>query len=246
MNKARLLVLMLVILISGCKTELYSELSEREGNEMLAILLAEGIDAEKSTSKEGVALKVDHSQVVHALEALKRQGFPKDSFSTVQDLFPDEGLISSPTQERARFIYSKSQEISSTLSQIDGVITARVHIALPEAQKSSSKQPQAPATASVFIKHSPDIQLEAYSAQIKTLVNNSIEGLQYDKISVVLFPATDVISTAQTPHFVNVLTVKVEQGSRFRFWMILALLCSLLIGSNLAWWVYHQKKSQNS
>ena len=47
----RLLVLGgLCILLTGCKIELYSGLSEREGNEMLAILLGHGIPATKMTS----------------------------------------------------------------------------------------------------------------------------------------------------------------------------------------------------
>lgn len=234
-----------VLLLSACKTELYTGLNEREGNEMLAILLAEGIAAEKNINKEGVTLKVDNSQVVHALEALKRQGYPKEAFSTVKDLFPDEGLISSPTQERARFIFAKSQEIAATLSQIDGVITARVHVAMPEAPKGSSNKTPPPASASVFIKHSPDVQLEAYSAQIKTLVNNSIEGLQYDKISVVLFPATDINPTSQTPNFTDVLSVKVARDSSTRLWVILALLVLSLIGSNVAWWFIRQQDNKS-
>jgi type III secretion protein J len=133
-------IFLTIVILTGCKTELYSGLAEREGNQMLAILLAEGISAEKSITKEGVMLQVDSSQVVHALEALKRQGYPKESFSSVKDLFPDEGLISSPTQERARYIFAKSQEIASTLSQIDGVITARVHVVMPEIERGSSRQ----------------------------------------------------------------------------------------------------------
>jgi type III secretion protein J len=86
------------------------------------------------------------------------------------------------------------------------------------------------------------VQLEAYSAQIKTLVNNSIEGLHYDKISVVLFPATNIIATSQTPHLVDVLSVKVDKDSRTRLWIILSILVLLIIGSNLAWWFVNQQK----
>jgi type III secretion protein J len=46
-----------------------------------------------------------------------------------------------------------------------------------------------PAAASVFIKHRPDKDLSAQTAQIKALVVNSIEGLAYDNVTVALFPA---------------------------------------------------------
>ncbi len=50
----------------------------------------------------------------------------------------------------------------------------------------------ASASAAVFIKYTEGANLQAYIPQIKLLVNNSIEGLSYEKISVVLFPAHKV------------------------------------------------------
>ncbi len=45
-------VLLLVFLVlTGCKEEIFSSLPEREANEMLAILLKSGIDAEKIKQK---------------------------------------------------------------------------------------------------------------------------------------------------------------------------------------------------
>jgi type III secretory pathway lipoprotein EscJ len=96
-------------------------------------------------------------------------------------------LISSPLEERIRFIYGLSQDVQETLSRIDGVITARVHIVLPENDPFAKEV--RPSSASVFIKYLPDSHLEDIKSEIKLIVEKSIEGLSYDKVSVVMLPA---------------------------------------------------------
>jgi len=93
-----------------------------------------------------------------------------------------------------------SQEISNTIANIDGVITARVHLVVPERNPLLDK-PQ-PAAAAVFIKHRPERNLSGQISQIKALVVNSIEGLAYDNVTVALFPAEAMpgeASVAPTP-----------------------------------------------
>jgi type III secretion protein J len=102
-------------------------------------------------------------------------------------VFKREGFISSPLEERARLLHAMSQEMSNTLTHIDGVITARVHLVVPE-RNPLSDQPL-PASASVFIKHRADRSLADQVPQIKALVVNSIEGLSYENVTVALFSA---------------------------------------------------------
>ncbi|MGV8664369.1 EscJ/YscJ/HrcJ family type III secretion inner membrane ring protein, partial [Pseudomonas aeruginosa] len=82
------------------------------------------------------------------------------------DVIPEDGLLSSPIEERARINYGKDQEISHTLPEIDGVLVARVHVVLTEERIGLGRK-SSPASASVYIKHADDVQLDAYVAQIK-------------------------------------------------------------------------------
>ena len=102
-------------------------------------------------------------------------------------MFKREGFVSSPLEERARLMHAMSQEISNTIANIDGVVTARVHLVVPERNPLVDKLQ--PAAAAVFIKHRADRNLPSQIAQIKALVVNSIEGLTYDNVTVALFPA---------------------------------------------------------
>ncbi|MBF0442332.1 MAG: type III secretion inner membrane ring lipoprotein SctJ [Oligoflexales bacterium] len=189
------LLVLLFGLLASCKADLYSGLTEREANEMLAILLNSGMDAEKEYAARGdtVKLLVDKGQMGKAIQMLKQNGYPRDKFSNMGDIFGKEGLISSPTEEHARFRYALSQEIAETLSNLDGVLAARVHIVLPEEKmKKGEEKP----SASVFLKYAPGVAIDTLVPQIKTLVSNGVEGLEYDRVSVALFPATKDIEDA--------------------------------------------------
>jgi type III secretion protein J len=96
-----------------------------------------------------------------------------------------------------------SQEISNTLTNIDGVVTARVHLNIPEKNPLQDK-PQ-PASAAVFIKHRPERNLAGQITQIKALVVNSVEGLAYDNVTVALFPAEIIPGQAPKPQATGAL-----------------------------------------
>ncbi|MBH3422470.1 type III secretion system inner membrane ring lipoprotein SctJ [Pseudomonas gessardii] len=238
----RILMVLAVLLLTACKVELYAGISQKEGNEMLALLRTEGIWAAKQPDKDGkVKLLVEESDIAEAIDALKRKGYPRESFSTLKDVFPKEGLISSPVEERARLNYAKAQEISRTLSEIDGVLVARVHVVLPEDRDGLGKK-SSPASASVFIKHAADIQLDAYIPQIKQLVNNGIEGLSYDRISVVLVPSADVRQVPLAPRYETVFSIQVTEESRSRLLGLFGLMVALLLVSNLGQYVWQRSR----
>ena len=178
-----------MVLLTGCKAELYSNLLENDANAMLAILLNNKIEAEKTFDKKAEAyfLHVEKSQIPQAVQLLKQHGYPKEKTATVGELFKKEGLISSPLEERTRFIFALSQSVQETLSQIDGVLVARVHVVLPE--NNPIDKTIKPSSASVFIKYNPAYRLEDMKSDIKLIVEKSIEGLTYDKVSVVMVPA---------------------------------------------------------
>ncbi len=175
-----------LMFFSACKVELHTGLSEGEANDMVALLLSYGLDAEKGTAeKTGVPLMVESADLAEAVEILRENGLPRDVFDDLGTVFAEQGLISSPLEERVRYIYGLSQSIAETLSKIDGVITARVHVIVPE-QHPLDDRPLG-SSASVFLKTRPGINLDEKIPDIKLLVKNSVEGLAYDDVVVALF-----------------------------------------------------------
>ncbi len=191
-------VSVLTIGLSACKVDLYSRLEEREANEMIALLARQGIDSERTVAKDGTStLRVESKEQPQAIELLSVNGFPRQNFKNMGEMFKPSGLIASPTEERARFIYALSEELSRTISDIGGVRSARLHVVLPK--NDLLRQDATPASASVFIRHDPDAALKSLVPQIKMLVANSIEGLSYDKVSVILVPVERQITQALPP-----------------------------------------------
>ena len=180
-----------LLLLAGCQVELFSGLPEREANDMVAILLRNGLSASKSTTKDGTdTILVEKGQFAQVVDLLRARGYPRRKFSSMGDVFQPSGLIASPMQEQARFLWALSQELSSTVSEIDGVLTARVQVVLPD--NDLLKRDPTPSSASVFIRYDDQSGVASLVPQIKTLVANSVEGLSYDKVSVVLVPVPHV------------------------------------------------------
>ena len=174
-----------LLLLTGCKVELFAALPESEANDVVGMLLQAGIPASKAALKEGAAtVSVEEGDFSRAVALLKQHGLPRKQFQTMGDVFQQNGLVSSPTQERARMLWALGQELSSTISQIDGVLTARVQVVLPD--NDMMRREPSPSSASVFIRHSQGSQAAKLVPQIKSLVAGSVEGLAYDKVSVVL------------------------------------------------------------
>jgi len=183
----RALVLLVALLLSACETELYNNLDQRQANEMVATLQQRGIPAQRVAVKGGqYTVVVDKARFAESITILNDAGLPKQEFQTMGQVFKKDGLVSSPTQERAQMIFALSQELSHTVSEIDGVLSARVHLVLPE--NDPLRQQLVPSSASVFIRHRSNAPVGNLVPQVKMLVANGVAGLSYDKVSVVLVP----------------------------------------------------------
>ena len=215
------LMLLCALGLSACKVDLYSNLTESEANEMLAILMSNGVVAEKTTLNETFVLRVEEDDMVRAITILTGKGYPKITRQSIGSVFQKAGIISSPFEERVRYIYALGEEVAQTLSQIDGVLTARVHVVLPDQPQLG--QPVKPSSAAVFIKHEPDVDLEFFVPQIRRLVSSSIEGMDYSAVTVVL---TEALQSEQTAtdiddKMVNVIPgLTVKQSDAPYFWRL--------------------------
>lgn len=183
----RLLAIGLIASLAACSEQsLYSGLSEQEANQMVATLSVAGLEATKQKLKgDEFSVSTSPDDFASAVQLLQDNGLPLQKFDTLGEVFAKEGFVSSPLEERARLNYALSQEIASTLSSMDGVILARVHLAVPPKNDLSDKP--VPSSASVFVKHRAGVDLTGNVSQIKALVVNGIENLPYENVTVVLF-----------------------------------------------------------
>ncbi len=188
----RFLTLLLAMLIAGCgdRVELHRGLSESDANEVIAALGGYHIGAEKRMDKAGVSILIDVKDMERSVNILNAAGLPRQARTNLGQVFQKTGVISTPLEERARYIYALSQEVESTLTQIDGVLVARVHVVLPE--RIAPGEPIQPASAAVFIKYRPELEPDGIEPRIRRMVASSIPGLagkSEKDLAIVFVPA---------------------------------------------------------
>jgi len=177
-----------VLLISGCdkETTLHSGLPEQQANLVMAALLDSGISCHKTPGEEGTwNVTVVESRFADAVNILGRAGLPRREYQGIGEVFKKTGMISSPSEERIRFMDALAQDLSRTIAGIDGVVDARVHVVLPENDPFARNS--LPSSAAVAIRSRWDADIADIIPSVKGLVKNSIEGLQYEKIMVTVF-----------------------------------------------------------
>ena len=176
------------LLLAGCdkETTLHSGLAERQANLVMAALLDAGISCHKTPGEEGTwDVAVVESRFADAVNLLNKAGLPRNDHMGIGEVFKKTGMISSPSEERIRFMDALAQDLAKTISGIEGVVDARVHIVLPE--NDPFARHVMPSSAAVAIRSRWDADLTDVIPSVKGLVKNAIEGLQYEKIMVTVF-----------------------------------------------------------
>lgn len=213
----RLLALTLVASLAACGDQtLYARLDERQANDMVAALRLAGVPAQKVARETGFEVTTGEADFARAVQILKAQGLPREDFDSLGKVFKREGFVSTPVEERARLMHALSQELSHTLTSIDGVLQARVTLVVPERHPLSDRVQ--PSSASVMIKHRPGLNVDALLPKVRALVVNSVEGLPYDSVSVVAFaaeptPAAPAAAEAGQPPVVLALALSLGSAS---------------------------------
>lgn len=183
-----MLLVLVLGLTSGCKEVLYSDLAEREANEMVALLASSGIHAGRERDKKGIyAISVESVDIPAAVMLLKAANLPSEKFLDFADIFSAEGIVSTPFEQQALYIHALNQELSHTLTNLKDIRSARVLITSPPKGRYDREPPKA--TASVTLEHEQSASLVARVGVIKSIVAHSVPNLDHDDVVVALFPA---------------------------------------------------------
>jgi type III secretion protein J len=193
------LFLLFACLLTSCESRrtIVNGLDEKEANEILVFLSTKGIDANKVQAiTEGAAgggkgtmwnISVESSQANEAMALLNQVGLPRRRGQNLLGIFSNVGLVPSGMQEKVRYQAGLAEQIASTIRKIDGVLDADVQISFPDEDPLNPTAAKQKITASVYVKHSgvlddPNAHL---ITRIKRLVAGSVNGLDYDNVTVI-------------------------------------------------------------
>ncbi len=162
-------------------TVLYGQLSERESGQVMDALTAAGIEFKLNPSG---AVSVPESKVQEARIRLASQGLPQSDSMGIEMIQKESALGSSSMMESARYQSVLETELARTIVKVQGVQTARVHLALPK--PTVFLRDARKATASVMLQLYPGRRLEpGQVAAIVHLVASSVPELAAGDVTLV-------------------------------------------------------------
>ena len=163
------------------RTTLYASLPDSEKSKVVDALKNQGVNVSIDPTTGDILVPVDdyHSSKI----SLAAQGLPASVPGGYQSL-NDLPLGSSRSVELMRLKQSQEIELARSIREIEDVLSARVHLALPE--KSVFVRNQQPPTASVFVQLPYGRTLGASQVTaIVHLVSSSIPNMSKQDVTVV-------------------------------------------------------------
>ncbi len=160
---------------------LYTGLSDRDAAQVADALDASGIPMKLSASG---AIEVPAGKVREARLAMAGQALPMGSSVGMEMLQQEQGFGTSQFIETARYQTALETELARTITSMQSVKVARVHLAM--AKESAFARDHREASASVLVELYPGRRLEmAQVDAIVHLVSGSVPNLPSGRVTVV-------------------------------------------------------------
>ncbi|GFO53354.1 flagellar M-ring protein [Geomonas sp. Red276] len=159
---------------------LFSNLNSDDAGEIVKKLKEQKVPYQ--ISDDGKALLVPADKVYDLRLSLASDGLPQGG-GVGFEIFDRKNFGMTEFVQKLNYQRALQGELSRTISQLSGVESARVHLAIPE--KSLFKDAEKPATASVVLKMRSNRTLRDSEVQgVIHLVASSIEGMDPDNVTV--------------------------------------------------------------
>jgi type III secretion protein J len=182
-------LLLPLLLGTACTVPVAGSLDEGQANRIVLALDRAGIGSEKENdpATEGrFRVIVERDEAPRAITAMRAEDLPSPSSPGLLESMGKGALLPSRLAEHAQFLAGLSGELERTLLAIEGMLSARVHVSIPEADP-LREGPRIKATASVLLQHrgaTPPIDAH----EVKRVVAGAAPGLAPDDVAVVMVP----------------------------------------------------------
>ncbi len=187
----RQLLLASALVLGGCGVELEHGLDERQANEVASVLESAGIAADKVAEdghENAYKIVVGRAESGRAFALLESRDLPRRALRGLSDTFGGGTLLPSPIEDRARYGAALAVELERSLEEIPGVVSARVHLALPPDESLVGDAAHTRPTASLLIKTAHALPLA--DNDLKRLVAGAVHGMAPADVGVVVAAAT--------------------------------------------------------
>jgi type III secretion protein J len=195
---------------TACRQPIQHDLDEPEANQLVARLSESGIAAQ--SEREGGRnakwkVSVSTRDTTAAIRVLGELELPKARAPGFAEVFGKGSMVPTPVEENALYIHALQGELSRTLQELSGVVSARVHLVAGANPSSTLSRAPVRPRASVLLKvrRGQARDLRAKGAEIAALVAGGVDGLEASQVAVLfeeailLAPAPQVAPGAGVP-----------------------------------------------
>jgi flagellar M-ring protein FliF len=161
---------------------LYGNLDAQEAGEIMDKL--EQLGANPEAGKNGNSIYVEASQVHRLRWQLASEGLVPSGTGPGFELFDEGSFGISDFVQRTNYLRAIKGELERTITQFNGVRSARVMVVMPENRILVTSEGRERATASVFVDTKGSMTLASVNS-IRHLVANSIQSLDINDVVVV-------------------------------------------------------------
>jgi type III secretion protein J len=227
-------------LLVACSTSVASDLDEQDANQVVVGLRDANVGATKRAdpkSEGKYVVDVAVSDISLALSALQNRGLPAPQTAGILDSLGENGLVASRANEKARLIVGTAGELERSLRSLEGVLSARVHLAVPDNDPLLPEVTPKSASASVLLRHrgaSPPIA----ATEVQRLVAGAVADMSPEHVAVVLVPVT-VSEVDLSQNIVALGPLSIAQSSLPTFKLLALVVVAiniLLVGATLFVW----------
>jgi type III secretion protein J len=188
------LLLSCVALLGACSVPVATDLDERDANRAVSTLEQNNISSQKEPDpiKEGRwRIVVSSDDTSSAAAVLSRESLPPENNPGLLDALGDNSLVPSRTAEHSKWLAGTAGELERSLLGVDGVVSARVHLAVAAPDPLSLESEKKPPSASVLLRHrgaTPPVS----TGDVQRLIAGAVPNLTAENVSVVMASAPRV------------------------------------------------------
>ncbi|MGH7282739.1 MAG: secretion protein [Polyangiaceae bacterium] len=226
--------------LAGCASPVAGNVDDAQADRIVVALGRAGIDAQKAAdgANDGkFDVTVAQGDATRALAVLADEGLPEPAARAGIDALGKDELVPSVDAERARLAGALSAELEKSLESVDGVLRARVHLNLPDADPLRDGLPPK-SSASVLLTTRPGPSPIAIEA-VQRLVAAGSPSLAAQDVAVVIVPRT--AASHPMADFAHVGPIAVAPGSARTLVTLLAVLLALLAATTTAMLVFYMR-----
>jgi len=174
----------------ACNVPIAMGLDENDANHAVVALEKSGVAADKERDPESEGrwrISVARDDASSAAGILSAESLPPPASPGLLETLGQSSIVPSQASEQAKLVTGIAGELERSLRSLDGVVSVRVHLAMPVPDPLSPDEAPVPASASVLLRHrgsAPPISI----LDIQRLVAGAVPALRAEHVSVVASP----------------------------------------------------------